>query len=834
MDSIFQELRLALRQLRKAPVFSAVAIITLALGIGANTAVFTLLDQAILRSLPVIHPEQLVRLHWTGETPGHFNSYGGDDKDYFSYPMYRDLRDKNEVFSAIIANSQQNVSVSWQNKPDMAGCELVSGNYFEGLGVRPAFGRLIVPSDESQNANLVVVLSFNYWKTHFGADPNVINQTLLINTQPFTIVGVAPQRFRSIVAGAVEDLFVPITAKAIVTPRWQDLEDHRSSWMTLTGRLKPGVSLQQAQASIDPLWHALRAEEFKTFERKERWKKSFLDESHLQLVDGARGFSPLRDQIAVPLMVLMGMVGLLVLMACVNISSLLMVRSAGRAREISVRYAMGAGRWQIVRQLLIEGIVLGLLGGALGVLLAPAVSQTLLQRLLSGSEGELPFSATPDLRVLAFAFVLAVLVSLAFSLAPALHFFRPDLMASLKQQTGTATGEKLRFRQILVGAQIALSLLLLIGAGLFVRTLRNLQSVDLGFTADHLLGFSVNPRLAGYQPDQVNALNRRILDTLVNLPGVRSVAATDDPDLYGDNTNGTVKIVGYSASNSEDMNAELPWVTSQYFATMQVPVLAGRVFSDTDTIGAQNVAVVNASFATHFFGGPQAALGRTISRDTKKESSDYLIVGVVGDTKHAGVRAPVDRTVYRSLYQSTEPNFITFVVRSSQPPQTMQNSIRVAMQQLDSKLALGHIRTMDELVADNLSSERIIALLSISFGVLAVLLAAIGIYGVLAYSTAQRTREIGIRMALGAQRTGVVRLILSDVLRMAAIAVAVTLPLSLVLARMIRSQLYGVNSFDWLSLLGGVFVVAFVVLLSAMLPARQAASVEPMKALRTE
>jgi predicted permease len=834
MHSILQELRLALRQLRKAPVFSAVAIITIALGIGANTAVFTLLDQAILRSLPVTHPEQLVRLRWTGDTPGHFNSYGGEDKDYFSYPMYRDLRDKNEVFSSLIANSQQNVSVSWQNKPDMASCELVSGNYFESLGVRPAIGRLIVPSDEAQNANLVVVLSFNYWKTHFGSDPNVINQTLLLNTQPFTIVGVAPARFRSIVAGALEDVFVPITAKAIVTPRWQDLEDRRSAWVTLTGRLKAGVSLQQAQASVDPLWHALRADEFKTFERKERWKKSFLDESHLQLLDGARGFSPLRDQIAVPLMVLMGMVGLLVLMACVNISSLLMVRSAGRAREISVRYAMGAGRWQIVRQLLIEGVVLGLLGGALGVLLAPAVSQTLLQRLLSGSTGELCFSAAPDVRVLVFAFVLAVLVSLAFSLAPALHFFRPDLMASLKQQTGTATGEKLRFRQILVGAQIALSLLLLIGAGLFVRTLRNLETVDLGFTPDHLLGFSINPRLAGYQPDQVNALNRRVLDTLANLPGVRSVSATDDPDLYGDNTSGSIKIVGYTASDAENMQAELPWITPQYFTTMQVPLLAGRVFDDTDFLGAQNVAVVNASFAGHFFGSPQAALGRTISRGTKEETSDYLIVGVVGDTKHSGVRAPVDRTVYRALYQSTEPNFVTFIVRTTQSPEATQSSIRVAMQQLDSKIALGHIRTMDELVADNLSSERIIALLSISFGVLAALLAAIGIYGVLAYSTAQRTREIGIRMALGAQRMGVVRLILSDVLRMAVIAVAVTLPLSFLLARMIRSQLYGVNSFDWFSLGAGVFVVALVVLLSAMLPARQAASIEPMKALRTE
>ncbi|HEY4962355.1 MAG TPA: ABC transporter permease, partial [Terriglobales bacterium] len=514
MGTILHEIRLGLRQMRKAPGFTIVAVLTLALGIGANTAVFTLLDQALLRSLPVSHPEQLVRLHWTGDAPGHFNSYGGDDTDYFSYPMYRDLRDTNQVMQAVIANDQQNVAVRWNNKPDMASCELVSGNYFEGLGIRPALGRLFVPSDEALNGNLVAVLSFNYWKTHFASDPTVINQTLFINTQPFTIVGVAPPGFHSIVAGSVEDVFVPVTTKGVITPRWQDLEDRRSQWLTLSGRLKPGVSRQQAEAAMAPLWHSLRAEEFKTFNHKDRWRKRFLDDSRLQLIDGARGFSPLRDQISTPLMVLMGMVGLLVLMACVNISSLLLVRAAGRAREISVRYALGAGRWQIVRQLLVEGVLLGLLGGLLGVVLAPAVSQLLIRRLLGGTSTELPFNPNPDLRVLFFAFGLAFLVSLAFSLAPAVHFLKPDLVSALKQQTLTASGARLRLRRISVGVQIGLSLLLLIGAGLFVRTLRNLQSVDLGFTADHLLGFNVNPRLAGYQPDQVNALNRRILESL--------------------------------------------------------------------------------------------------------------------------------------------------------------------------------------------------------------------------------------------------------------------------------------------------------------------------------
>jgi predicted permease len=632
----------------------------------------------------------------------------------------------------------------------------------------------------------------------------------------------------------MEDVFVPLTAKAIATPRWQDLEDRRSHWITLTGRLKPGMSLQQAQASIDPLWHALRAEEFKTMDRKERWKKSFLDESHLQLVDGARGFSPLRDQVGTPLLVLMGMVGLLVLMTCINVSSLLLVRAAGRVREISVRYAMGAGRWQIIRQLLAEGILLGLVGGALGLTLAPAVSKLLIHKFMGSEATELPFSYTPDLRILLFAFVLALVVSLAFSLAPALHFLNPDLVSALKQQNRTTSGGRLRFRRILVGAQIALSLLLLVGAGLFARTLRNLQSVDLGFTPEHLLSFSVNPRLAGYQPDQINALNRRVLETLATLPGVRSVAATDDPDLSGDNTNGSVTIEGYNAHDDENMQAELPWVTPQYFATMQVPIRAGRIFTDDDSLGKPGVAVVNESFAKHYFGSPQAALGRSVSHGKGDKAGPATIIGVVGDTKHTGVRAPVDRTVYRAMFQSTEPNFITYVLRSWQAPQSTENSIRVAMQQQDSKLALGKVHTMDDLIDDSLSSERIVAFLSVSFGVLAIMLAAIGLYGVLAYSTAQRTREIGIRMALGAQRRSVVSMVLGDVLWMAGISIAVTIPISLALANMVRSQLYGLSAFDPLSLGVGIFVVAIVVLVASMLPARRAASIDPMKALRIE
>src|SRR5215471_6017158 len=537
------DLRYALRQLRKSPVFTLVAVVTLALGIGANTAIFTLLDQALIRTLPVSHPEQLVRLRFTGESPGHTNTYGGDDSDFFSYPMYRDLRDKNTVFSGLIANDEQTAGVQWNNQSELVEVELVSGNYFEVLGLRPVTGRPLLPSDDAPNGDPVVVLSFNYWKTKLGADPGVVGHTLLINASPFTIVGVAPPQFHSVVAGETPALFVPASAKNTITPRWPDLENRESHWVTLVGRLKPGESRQQAQAGLEPLWHALRAEELKLFDyHSQRTRRLFLDDSHIQLLDSARGFSPLRDQLGTSLLILMGMVGLLVLMACINVSSLLMVRAAGRAREISVRYAMGAGRWQIIRQLLVEGLWLGMLGGGLGLGLAPVVSKILIRRLLGGGNEELPFSYTPDVRILVFSFGLALLVSLAFSLAPALHFLNPDLVSALKQQTLTSSGSKLRFRRFLVGAQIALSLLLLIGAGLFVQTLRNLQSVALGFTPNRLLGFNVNPRLAGYQPQQVTALSKRILETLAALPGVRAVAVTDDPDLYGNNDNGGIKI----------------------------------------------------------------------------------------------------------------------------------------------------------------------------------------------------------------------------------------------------------------------------------------------------
>jgi len=830
------DLRYAIRQFRKTPVFSGVAIVTLALGIGANTAIFTLLDQAIIRSLPVSHPEQLVRLRNTVEDPGHTNDYGGDDKDFFSYPMYRDLRDKNSVFSGLIANDEQTVGVEWNNRSELVDAELVSGNYFEVLGLQPAMGRLLLPSDDQPNSAAVVVLSFSYWKTRLGADPRVIGRTLLINAHPFIVVGVAAPQFRSIVPGETPGVFVATSTKNIITPRWPDLEQRDSHWLTIVGRLKPGESRKQAQAGLQPLWHAIRAEELKQFGyHSERTRRRFLDESHIQLLDSARGFSPLRDQLGTPLIILMGMVGLLVLMASINVSSLLLVRAAGRVREMSVRYAMGAARWQIVRQLLVEGMLLGLLGGLLALAVAPAVSRVLVRMVFTDPTMEIPFSTTPDLRVLMFNFGVAFAVSVLFSLAPALRFLRPDLVSSLKQQSATAAGGPLRFRRISVGAQIGVSLLLLIGAGLFVRTLYNLRSVDVGFVTDHMITFRVNGRLAGYPPEQLQPLNRRILDTLAALPGARSVAATDDPDLSGDDETGNITVVGYKAVEGEDMQVEEPWVTPGYFSTMQVPLLAGRAFTNQDVLGQPNVAIVNASFARHYFGNPQSAIGRVVSYGSTRDAKfDTEIVGVAGDTKHSAVRDPVRRTVYRPLLQSPQLNYVTYLVRTWQAPEAAEAGVREAMQQLDSKLALYDLQTVEDQVSNSLSDERLIALLSVSFGLLAVLLAAIGLYGVLAYSTAQRTREIGIRMALGAQRRTVMQLVLGDVVWLAGISILITLPVAILLSRTLRSELYNVSSTDPLVIACGVLLVSLVAVVSALLPASRAARVEPMQALRTE
>jgi putative ABC transport system permease protein len=836
MNGLLQDLRYAVRQLRKSPGFATVAILTLALGIGANTAIFSLLDQALLRSLPVKDVDRLVILKYEGSNTGRISSRT-DGKFYFSYPMYRNLRDRNSVFSGLIATDWAQVGVQWHNQPDLVSAELVSGNYFDVLSLRPALGRLFVASDDLvPDANPVAVLSFSYWQRRFGADPGILNQSILVNGHPFTVVGVAPPGFHSIVMGDTPDVFAPMTMEAEVIPGSKDLLEPRSSWLNIIGKLKPGTTREQAEAGIGPLWYSIRSDELKDIKSKsDDFTARFLTQSHLFLLDGARGFSPLRSDVQMPLLIVMGMVGLVALMACANVGSLLLVRASGRMREMSVRYALGAKRKRVIQQLLVEGLLLGFAGGLLGMLLAPRVSALLINMIWSGGTGDLPFSSKPDLRIMLFNCALALCASLLFSLAPAAQFWRPDLAPALKQQGMTARSSPLRFRRISVALQIGLSLMLLVGAGLFVRTLRNLKSLNAGFATDHLLTFGLDPRMAGYEPTRTFALYQRVFETLKGLPGVRSVAATNDPELANDNETGNITVAGYAEKPQEDMQVEQPNVSADYFSTLQMPLLAGRVFNDQDRAGSQKVAVVNESFARHFLGDPQQALGHYFGNGGGTGTkTDIAIIGVVKNAKHTSLREPVTRTVFFSYLQSPEPHGMTFYVRTWQQPENAESTIRRAMQTLDSNLVLDTFRTMDEQIDNNLIAARVVALLASGFGVLAALMAAVGLYGVLAYSTTQRTSEIGIRMALGATRVSVVRMVLFEVLWLAGISIAVTLPLSLLLMSAVRSQLYGISSSDPLTLCLMTVLVIVVALTSATLPARRAARIEPMKALRYE
>jgi putative ABC transport system permease protein len=837
LESLGRDLRYGLRGLLRNPAFTTVAVLTLALAIGANTTIFSLIDQALLQSLPVREPDQLVVLSFAGARPGHIHSEGGDSTGHiheFSYPMFLDLRDHNAVLSGLIAESPLTLGVTWNNHAESVPAELVSGNYFETLGVRPAAGRLFEASDETApGSNPVAVLSFDYWKTHLAGAP-VAGKTILVNGTPFTITGVAAPSFHSMVWGHRPDVFVPLSMEQVLQPEWPYLTDRQSYWIDLAGRLRPDVSRAQAEASMSTFFSSLRAAEFPQLrDQSAKARQDFVSAAHLNLEAGANGFSPLRESTAMPLTIMMGMVLLVIAMAVVNVASLLLVRAATREREFSVRYALGATGGQILRQLLAEGMLLGLGGAVLGVAIAPGTLHLLIRWLTGNSLDQLPFTAKLDGRVLAFSLGLTVLASLLFSLAPALQFRNPQLAGAMKQQAGTGAGGSLKFRRTCVALQIGFSLLLMVAAGLFVRTIDNLHNVDPGFTTDHLVAFDLDPSLAGYGPAGVAPLEQRALDAVAGLPGVRAVGATNDADLTGDDRQGDMVPVGYAAKPDEDFDVELPWVSDGYLQTLGIPLVAGRHFTAADTATSQRVAIVNESFAKHYFGNAQRALGRDVHRENKP-NTQATIVGVVRDVKHESLRDPAIATCYTLFSQATRQTGLTFYVRTWQPPEAATTEIRTAIANLDNKLIVGDLRTMSKDIESNLLTERAIAMLAAVFGLLAALLAGIGLYGILAYSTAQRTREIGIRMALGAKRSTVAGLILREVLMLAGVAVVVTIPLAALSTRMVRSQLFGISVADPAAYAAAVTVIGLVAAIAALVPARRATTIDPARALRNE
>ncbi|MGD0442770.1 MAG: ABC transporter permease [Edaphobacter sp.] len=831
-----QDLRFSLRQIRRSPGFMVTAVLTLALGVGANTAIFSLLDQALLRSLPVRVPEQLVILSAPGKMwEGHSGNNGAGFEKSFSYPMYRDLRDRGTAFDGLIATAPAEIGITRNGTSNMANAEIVSGNYFSVLGVPAEMGRVLAPTDDATSgSNPVAVVSFNYWKTHLGSDANVVGQALSINGQPFQIIGVSAPAFQSAVWGQVPDVFVPMSMLEQIRPgRGSYLQDHKSRWMNIIGRMKPDETPERAQVMMAPLWHSLRAEELKALgTQSPRFVDDFLNKSELLVLPGSNGISYNRDGLERPLYAVMAMAFLVLLIAAVNVASLLLVRSAARMREFSLRYALGANARRVVQQLLLEGVLIGIIGGAAGLVIAPICIRVLVHRLDADSASA--FSTTLDARLLAFNFAVALAVSVLFSLAPAVQLLRPDILNSLKQKTGTMAGGSLNFRRLIVSLQVGLSVLLLVGSGLFVRTMQNLRRVDPGFNTSHLITFHIDPQLSGYAKEKIPQLQQNVLDTMATLPGVQAVGATDDPELADSDRSGNVTVEGYNAPPDEDYDVEAPSVSAGFFHALQVPLLAGRIFTEDDDSSHPLVAIVNESFVKHYYSSTAAAVGKRVARGGGKNLQYMTIVGVSRDAKHMTLRQEAPPTLFIPLRQAKAVDQLYLYLRTNTPPEQTFAVVRQAIKQIDPGLAVDAMRTMNDQIETTLSNERMIELLAISFGLLATMLAGVGLYGVLAYSTAQRTWEIGVRIALGSSKAEVSRLVLVDVLRLTGIGVAVAIPCAIVLARLVRSQLFGVSSSDPITLSAVVLLIALVALAAAVLPAWRASSVDPVKALRTD
>ena len=838
MHALIQDLRFALRQIRRSPGFVVTAVLTLALGVGANTAIYSLLDQALLRSLPVRDPGRLVVLSNTGKSwDGHTSNNGAGVDKAFSYPMYRDLRDRNSVFEGLVVTAPIHVGIARKNNSELVDAELVSGNYFGVLGVSAAAGRLFTQSDDTTpGTNPVMVLSYNYWKTKMGADPRVVGETISLNGHPFQVIGVSASAFQSVVWGETPNIFVPMSmvsqAKVQIGVD-KRLQDHTDRWMNIFGRLKQGESIEHAQIALAPLWHALRADELKAQGHKSQHFTDGYMNSQLVVEPGSRGLSYNRSGLRTPLLAVMAMAVLVLLIATVNVASLLLVRSAARVREFALRYALGANTPRIMQQLLLEGLLIGVAGAGAGLLIAPSVIRVLV-RQLSDPEGSTAFQTTLDARLFVFNFAVALIVSVFFSLAPAIQLLKPDLVSSLKQQAATSTGGALSFRRVIVSLQIGLSVLLLVGSGLFVRTMQNLRNVDPGFNTSHLVTFHINPLLAGYTQDRIPALHQRVQEAMATLHGVQSVAATDNPELASYGHTGNVEVEGFIEPPDEDFDVEKSTVSSDFFHSLQATLLAGRSFSEMDDTSHPLVGIVNQSFVKHYFKDASAAIGRRVANGGGNNLQYMTIVGVTRDAKHENLREPSMPTLFTPLRQSLVPNQLYLYLRTTAPPQQTFAAVRDAMKRIDPAIAVDSLRTMGDQIDETLSNERMIEMLAIAFGLLATLLAGIGLYGVLAYSTAQRTREIGIRIALGSSRIAVSRLVLMDVLKLAGVGLVVAVPCSILLGRLLRNQLYGVSAADPVTLGAVVLLIAFVALVAAFIPARRASTVDPTIALRSE